>query len=59
MLDRQAQILMLPCLRKLASARRGQVCNFDWLRQRHTIVYEDGDMEVIPLWSPMQMVGCA
>ena len=58
-LDHLGPGLMLHCLSKLVYAFRGQVCNFDWLRQRHTIVYEDGDMEVIPLWSPMQMVGRA
>lgn len=29
---------------------------FDKLRLRHTILYDDGDREIIALWSPTQLV---
>ena len=34
----------------------GLVESFDTIRQRHTVFYDDGDVELIPLWAPNQMV---
>ncbi|KAK9823530.1 hypothetical protein WJX72_003470 [[Myrmecia] bisecta] len=34
----------------------GFVSDFDVVRQRHTVCYEDGDVEIIPLWAPNQMI---
>eukprot|EP00210_Caulerpa_lentillifera_P001820 g1750.t1 len=34
----------------------GTVTGFDMLRLRHTVLYEDGDREIIALWSPCQLV---
>ena len=37
----------------------GLVESFDKIRQRHTVFYDDGDVELIPLWAPNQMVSSA
>lgn len=37
----------------------GLVESFDKIRQRHTVFYDDGDVELIPLWAPNQMVSWA
>lgn len=38
----------------LCRARSGWVSDFDWMRQRHTVRYDDDDVEVFPLWGPSQ-----
>ena len=34
----------------------GFVTAFDPFRQRHTICYDDGDVEIVCLWAPNQLV---
>lgn len=49
-MDVKKYILLL-CL---CRARSGWVSDFDWMRQRHTVRYDDDDVEVFPLWGPSQ-----
>ena len=46
-----SKCVLVSCLRR---ARSGWVSDFDWMRQRHTVRYDDDDVEVFPLWGPSQ-----
>jgi hypothetical protein len=35
---------------------RGRVTEFDPIGWRHRVEYDDGDVEIIPLWHPNQLV---
>ncbi len=38
---------------------RGTVTSFDSFAMQHTVSYEDGDVEILSLWAPNQMVSTA
>lgn len=49
-------ILQIMACTVAACCCSGVVHDFDRLRHRHTVSYQDGDIEIVPLWAPNQMV---